>query len=108
MKFNTLCLTLIPIFVVFALIAGCAPTTPLTKDNKALLESAMKASTQVHDAADRAEKAMIKAEEAANRAEKAASDAISSARRAESAAEVADHSAQKAESIYEKATTGLK
>jgi hypothetical protein len=108
MKYNTLCLKLIPVVAAFALIAGCAPTTPLTKDDKALLESAMKASTQVHDAADRAEKAMIKAQEAANRAEKAASDAISSARRAESAAEVADQSAQKAESIYEKATKVLK
>jgi hypothetical protein len=101
MKFNMLGLKLIPVVAALVLIVGCAPTTPLTKDDKALLESALKASTQAHDAADRAEKAMIKAEEAA-------SDAISSARRAESAAEVADQSAQKAESIYEKATTVLK
>ncbi len=108
MKFNTLCLTMIPIVAALVLIVGCAPTTPLTKDDKALLESALKASTQAHTAADRAEKAMIKAEEAANRAEKAASDAASSARRAESAADAADRSAQKAESIYEKSAKILK
>ena len=108
MKFSTLCLKLIPVVALLFLIVGCASTTPLTKDDKVLLESALKASTQAHDAADRAEKAMVKAEDAASRAEKAASDAISSARRAESAADIADQSAQKAESLYEKATRVLK
>ena len=101
MKFNSFCLKLIPVVVAFVLIAGCASTTPLTTDDKVLLESALEASSQAHAAADRAEKAMIKAQEAA-------SAAASSARRAESAAEAADRSAQKAESIYERATRVLK
>jgi hypothetical protein len=107
MKFSNFCLTLIPV-VALVLIAGCASTTPLTKDDKALLESAVKASTHACDAADRTEKAMIKAKDAANRAEKAASDAADSSRRAKSAADAADRAAQKAESIYEQSTKAFK
>jgi methyl-accepting chemotaxis protein len=106
MKFNTLFLKIVPVFAIFVLILGCSPK--LTKDDKALLESSLKAATTANDSADRAEKAAINAEEAANRAEKAASDAASSASRAESAADAADRSAQKAESIYEKSSKALK